>query len=274
MAAPKGRARALSRHGDASTVKVKVDPQRKARFDALLAQMKAARRHETSGFDAYWEAVGEIIASELYVAGGHETADAFFKAVVKEPKRTAMRLIRVARYASPVEEAKYGTAVLDAALAYIEALTGGSIQGRLPVAFDKLRIPVERDGKTSKVPLAEATLREISTATRALVTKSDKPRSRRPPAEARISAAIHKEKSLAGVTVTLSDGKIRFGAMPVSAVALFAKVLASVKLETESEAASESAPKKPEAKPTTKPKAAAKKPKAAAKRKPTTKSVP
>lgn len=234
MAAPKGRGRALKRHGDASTVSVKVDAKRKERFDKLRAAMQSSHLHEASGFDAYWEAVAEIIDHELYIAGGHETIEDFLRAEVKVPKRTATRLMRVARYASPVEEAKYGTAVLDAALTYIEAITGGPIQGRLPVAFEKLRIPVEREGKTTKVSLTDATLREITAATQALLSKgSSAKKSERPPAEKAFAAALKNEKALAGVTVIVRDGTVKFSAVPFEAVKLFIRALASVKLDAD-----------------------------------------
>jgi hypothetical protein len=225
MTSPRGRGRALKRHGDVTAVQVKLDPKHKERFEALLAEMRGARRDEAGGFDAYWEAVGAIIDGELYIAGGHETADAFFKTEVKAPKRTAMRLVRVARYASPAEEAKYGTAILDLALAYIEALTGGPIKGKLPIAFDKLKIPVERGGKVIKAPLAEASLREIREATRALLVKGSKSRYRRPPGEEALAAALRAEKALAEVTVSLSDGRVRFGAVPFASLSLFARAI-------------------------------------------------
>src|SRR5262245_26987863 len=49
--------------------------------------------------DYDWEAVGEILDGDLYTARGFDSGEAFLKAVVKVPKRTAIRMIRVARYA-------------------------------------------------------------------------------------------------------------------------------------------------------------------------------
>ncbi len=112
----RGAGAGLSRHGDAAKVEVRADPARKKRFDALLSEMHRSERTEASGFDAYWEAVSVILDADLWVLGGHETADAFLATEVKEPRRTALRNVRVARLASPAEEAKYGTTLLDAAL--------------------------------------------------------------------------------------------------------------------------------------------------------------
>ena len=112
-------------------VKVRVDPARKRRFEALVRLMRRAGRREAGGFDEYWEAVGEILDGELYVAGGYESARAFVEGEVKETLRTAQRMVRVARHASPVEEEKYGTAIVDAAFAYMEAKSGRAIGEKL-----------------------------------------------------------------------------------------------------------------------------------------------
>jgi len=146
--APKQRGRrGLARHGRAVSVEVRVDPERKWRFERLLGQMRRAGRKETAGFDEFWETVGEILDGELYVAGGYETARAFVAAEVKETLRTAQRNVRVAKYASPNQEQRYGTTLLDAALGCIEAKTGGPVRGKLPVRFEDLRIEVERKKK-------------------------------------------------------------------------------------------------------------------------------
>ena len=69
--------------------------------------------------------------AELYVAGGYESAKAFVAEEAKETLRTAQRNVRVAKYASPAEEQRWGTTLLDAALAYVsvqELLGDGTIE--------------------------------------------------------------------------------------------------------------------------------------------------
>ena len=152
--------------------------------------MQSSKKDESVGFDAYWEAVGEILDGELYLAGGYETAHAFIEAAVKEPERTVQRMVRVAKYATPAQEAKYGTSRLDAAITYVEGLTGGPASGSLKIDFDTLRIPVERDGRTIKKGLGEVSIQELSSTTRALVRKTGKARARSSPAEQAIVDAL------------------------------------------------------------------------------------
>jgi hypothetical protein len=230
MATARGKQRGLSRQGDVTTVKVAVDTARKKRFDVLLAAMNTSRRDEAGGFDAYWEAVGDILGSELYVAGGHATAAAFVRAVVKVPLRSALRNVRVARHASPAEEARYGTAVLDAALAYIEAKAGGPIEGKLPVAFDKLRVPVARGEGTGSILLAEATVDQVRAATRALLGGGKRASASTSPVEQAIGRAFRGTKALHGITVRVRGGRVQLGAFPATALGELGRALAGVKL--------------------------------------------
>lgn len=237
MAIARGKSRGVARKGDVSTVKVVVDTARKKRFEALIGEMHSSKRDEASGFDAYWEAVDDILRAELYIAGGYATADAFVRAVVKVPLRSALRNVRIARHASPAEEAAFGTALLDAAIGFIEAKAGGPIDGPLPVAFDKLRIPVE-DGKGTKtLPLAEATVEQVRAATRALLGDGKKATSKRSPTEQAIVTTLHATKALRGLTVSVRDGKVRLGPFALESLADVARALSAVKLPKPSDTA-------------------------------------
>jgi hypothetical protein len=231
-----GRGRALARKGRPVKVEVTIDPVQKKRFDDLRAVLSRSRREEAEGFDAYWEAVGEILDKGLYVAGGYATADAFLAKEVTVPRRTALRLVRVAKYASPDEEQRYGTAVLDAALGYIEAITGGPIEGKLPIAFDKLRFEVERDGETTKLALGEVTLDEIRRSTSEKLRGSKKSRAHRSPHETALAGAIAKVAALKGALVRVSSGKLRVTGVPLEAIPALAKVLADTRLPAGKEA--------------------------------------
>jgi hypothetical protein len=216
------------RQGNVITVPVRTDPARRKRFASLVALLGSAKRKEASGFDAYWEAVSEIDDRGLFVDGGYETFDAFLAGVVKVKRRTAARMMRVAKYASPAEETTYGTALLDAALGYIEALTGGPVQGKLPIAFAKLRIPCVRDGKKTKRPLKEVIVAEVNRA-RLEILKPRK-QDKRAPEEALLRAALAKDKALAGLDVRVIAGTLRFGPIPLGLVARLAKALAKAGL--------------------------------------------
>jgi hypothetical protein len=230
--ATRGRGRALARHGDLATLTLRADPKRKRQYDTLLATMRRSRREEAGGYDAYWEAVGAILDGDLYVYGGYDTPDAFLAAEVKVPRRTALRMVRVARYASPADEERYGTAILDAALSYIEAKTGGPVDGKLPVRFEDLRIPVVRDGATHRLSLHEITFDELTAATRALARKTGHAKERRSPTEQALVNALKDVKPLAGVTVHVSDGHLRLGAIPLYALPDLARVLRDLELPT------------------------------------------
>ena len=222
----------MAAKGDVTTVKVVVDTAKKKRFEALLGDMQSSKREEAGGFDAYWEAVGEILSGELYIAGGFATAEAFVRATVNMPLRSALRNVRVARHASPAEEARFGTALLDAALAFIEAKAGGPVGGPLPAAFEKLRIPVEgaAKGAAKTILLADATVEQVRAATRALLAGDKKASSKRSAAEQAIVTALHATSALRSVQVSVRDGKVRIGAFPVASLGELGRALVGVRL--------------------------------------------
>jgi hypothetical protein len=90
------------------------------------------------------------------------TAKAFIAAHFEEPERTAYRNVRVAKYASPAEEARYGVAKLDLVINYVEAKLGAPAKGRVPIDFAKVKIPVQRAGEERRVGIEEATAKEIA----------------------------------------------------------------------------------------------------------------
>jgi len=207
-----------------------VDPARKRRFERLIGEMRRASRKEAAGFDSYWEAVGEILDAELYVAGGYESAKAFVADEVKETLRTAQRNVRVAKYASPADEQRWGTTLLDAALAYVEAKAGGPIKGKLPVRFEAMKIDPPGDSEKKKLSLDEISVEELNAATRGRVRSKNKDRARSSPAEQAIVTAIKKHKGLGEVSVDVSDGMLRLGRVPLKALKELALALRGVTL--------------------------------------------
>jgi hypothetical protein len=213
-------------------VKVPVDAKLKKLWDATLAEIQKAKGRGAEAFDELWEAVAQVVEHEppLYVLGGYGSAREFFEEVLQEKARTAQRFMRVAKYATPREEAKYGTTVLDAALAYIEATTGGELSGPLPIAFERLRIPVERGGETVKLPLEEATAEEITKAARAVVSGKGKARTASSPVEAALRKALAGSVATKAARATVRGGRVTFSAVPVASIPAFGKLLAGVKL--------------------------------------------
>ncbi|HEY1959669.1 MAG TPA: hypothetical protein VGH28_28865 [Polyangiaceae bacterium] len=206
-------------------VRVKVDPKLKKEYDALVAVISDSSRKEAEDFDRRWEAAAKVVEHELYVIGGYEDADPFFRAVMQEEPRNARRFMRVAKYASPSEETTYGTSKLDAALGFVEAKLGHPLaHPPLPVAFDKLRIPV---GKGTK-GLETASVPEITAATSKLTASwHKKPKT---PAQSALAEQIAKIDSLGGVRVHERDGILSFTGVPLGAIHHFIRALTAAKL--------------------------------------------
>ncbi|CAN5651501.1 hypothetical protein BH09MYX1_BH09MYX1_27420 [soil metagenome] len=206
---------------------MKVDAKLKKAYETLVAVIAEASRKEKLDFDRRWESAGAIVEHDppLYVVGGHRNQEQFFRAVMKEEPRTARRYVRVAKFASPIEEEKYGVQILDAALGFIEAKLGQPLQHPpLPVPFDKLRIPVA-DGTKA---LGEATLVEINAATSKLTSATrKKPKT---PARAALESSIGAIESLAYVRVAERGGLLSFEGVPLAALTRFAKAILAAKL--------------------------------------------
>ncbi len=198
---------------------MKRDPARVKKLERLAAIMEASKRKEASGFDAYYEALGEIIDAELWIDAGYDSRDGYLRAIVKEDPRTAMRNVRVARHASPDEEVAFGVSLLDATLDLIEAKAGGPIKGRLPVHFARMLVDVEdAQGNVSRLPLAKVSVEQLRTAKRKLDRTSKKEHVFASPTERALVQQISRTKALRGVTVHVSDGKLKVGNVPLHAI--------------------------------------------------------
>ena len=204
-------------------VLVKVDAKLKALYERSLRAIDDATTRGMSAFDERWEAADAILSHNppLYVVGGYKDAREFFREVMREEARTAFRWVRVARYASPREEETFGPTLLDAAISYIEAKYG-PVDGSLPVAFDRLKLPVRRAGAERKVPLSECTVLDVVAATRKL--RKPKPNGRNRAADAFVES-LGKVASLAGVQVRERAGLVTFANVPVAALDRFLAAL-------------------------------------------------
>jgi hypothetical protein len=224
-AAPEKRRRSA-----VAAVVPRADPKRKARFEALSRVIADAKKSNAKQFDALYEAIGEVLERELFLEGGYRSSGDYIAKVLNEPARTVLRNVRVAKYATAAEQVRYGIAKLDAALSFIEAKMGGSATGRLPVRFDALEIPAERDGVHTMLSLEEATVAHIHAASKDLLTQQVQRNDRRSAVERSIARALAKFASLAQVTVRVQQGKVRLGEFALEALPTLAEALASVKL--------------------------------------------
>jgi hypothetical protein len=216
-------------------VAVKVDPKLKRLWDQTRAAIAQAKGQGATAFDELWEAVARAVSHEppLYVLGGYASPAEFFREELHEEERTARRYMRVAKFATPKEEATYGVAVLDAAIGYLEAKGGRAVDGVLPVAFERLRIPVA-GGVRASVPLAEATVAQINAATRALADGAKKKPGPKSAVRDAILAAVKGDKTLAAIAVHESNGFVSFTHVPVAAMARFARALSAARVKFES----------------------------------------
>ena len=214
----------------APDVVVKVDAKLKKAYDDLVAVIAKASRTEMEDFDRRWEAAGAIVDHDppLYVVGGHRNAAEFFRAVMKEEPRSASRYVRVARFASPRDEERFGVAKLDAALGFVEAKLGKPLaHPPLPVALDRVRVPVE-NAETATKSLDDASVAEITAATGKLTSASRK----KPKTAVRsaIEKSLARVSSLKGVRVAERNGNLSFEGVPVAALDGFARALLNAKL--------------------------------------------
>jgi hypothetical protein len=141
-----------------------------------------------------------------------------------EDERSVRRNIRVAKYATPVQEERYGTSKIDAALNFIEAKLGHPIEGALPVDLDRLKFT---DGD-KRVSFADATTQQIQAAARALQRKGSKKKAASPVMTAFVKVLAGKK--LGAISVRVSREFVSLGHIPISAVGDVARALAKVKV--------------------------------------------
>jgi hypothetical protein len=223
---PRRPARPAPPTGDIS---VPVDPSLKKAWDAESKKLEAYSSQGARSFDHLWETVARIVEHEppLYVVGGYKNAKAFFLAVLHESERNARRNVRVAKHATPAEEQTYGVHLLDAAIGYVEASQGKPIAKGQRIDFGALHIPVGTGKSANKLPLAKATIPDVTRATAALLASKGKGRKKVVEVEMALTAALGKHASLASVVVHEHDGLVDFRNVPIAALAAFARVAAS-----------------------------------------------
>lgn len=210
----------------AAAVQPAISPALMKRYEGLLREMRASRRDEARGWDAYWETVGTILDERLYLLSPEGTAEGWCAAQTGESYRTCLRNARIARYCSPTDEATYTAEKLEAALQWIEAKLGGlPPRGGLKVKLDELRVPIARDGKTMELGLADATAKEILSALRGRPAGA---KAKPSPVERAFEKAMRGEKPLQDTRVRVHDGRVTIVGVPLSHWTAFLRVARTV----------------------------------------------
>jgi hypothetical protein len=140
-------------------------------FGKLQSSLRKLRGEGTESFDALYELVGHILASDppLYVGGGYKTKEAFIAAELPgETLRSVQRNVLVARCFSPEEEARHGIAFLEEVALYAKELTAAA---EPPPAIDLDKLTLTLPGKAGaavRKKASAATIDDVRQARRAL----------------------------------------------------------------------------------------------------------
>lgn len=226
---PKASKKSPSKSKSSADTLAPVDPALKRAWDKLASSIDAFAEKGAAAFDELWEAVAHAVDHEppLYLFGGYKTAAEFFEQRLHTDTRTAQRNIRVARYATPQEEAEFGTSNIDALIGYLEA-KHGKLDGALPISIARVKIPVTSGKEHELVPFAQVTAPQINAATRALLSKKS-PAPKNPTRHA-LEGVLGKHGALSHVVVHEREGFATFTNVPLASLGVFAKALGSVKL--------------------------------------------
>ena len=206
----------------------------KKEFAKVQSALRKLRGEGTVSFDALYELIGKILASDppLYVGGGYRTKEDFIAAELPgETLRSVQRNVLVARCFSPEEEASHGIAFLEEVALYARELTGAA-EAPPAIDLDKLTLVLPgKGGATVRKKARGATIDDVRQARRAL-RKGASTRRDASPVETALRAALGAHKALATVTVRATGERASFGNVPVSELAAFSKAVANLKLST------------------------------------------
>ncbi|HEY1954052.1 MAG TPA: hypothetical protein VGH28_00520 [Polyangiaceae bacterium] len=208
----------------------KIDPKLEGAWKKIEHRIEDAAARGAEAYDELWEAVAAAVHHNppLYVFGGYESETDFYRRALHTDLRSAQRNQTVATHATPKEEEDYGQSNIAAALDYLAAKFG-KLGATLPVAFERLKIPVRDGAHIRMVPFPKATVAEIAAATRELQRKSaGEPVTDR--TEAAITKVLSKHAAFKGVRFSVRGGLVHVRSIPLASLDLFARVLSQVKL--------------------------------------------
>lgn len=203
----------------------------KKEFAKVQATMHKLRGEGTISFDALWELVDHVLASDppLYLGGGYKTKEAFIAAELPgETPRSVQRNVLVARCFSPDEEAKHGIAFLEEVALYARDLTAAEAPPPA-IHLDKLTLTLPgKNGASVRKKASAATIDDVRIARRALRTKA--PKKTGNPVEKALQTALSGEKALAPVTVRTTRTHASFANVPIGELTAFARALGKAKV--------------------------------------------
>ena len=210
--------------------KVNVDAAQ-ARYDALLAAMQTHGVHESRSWDAYWEAVDEVLSGKLYLLSPkpeEHMADGWCLAHTKQGADACRRNALVARFCSPDDELRYGVSKLFSVLRYIDKKVSPlPEQGALKLKLDTLRFTLVRSGKKVSVGIEDATVKEIDALANDRAT-GPKPS----PLALPFERAFKKVRGFEESRFIVRDGQLSVRNIPLAHLETFMKLMRGVDWES------------------------------------------
>ncbi len=212
-------------------VKVPIDRALRSAWQAQLGRLEGASHEGAGAFDERYESAAAILEHNppLYLAGGCATFRDFCQKFMHEDERSVRRNMRVAKYATPSHEERFGVSKIDAALNFIDAKLGHPVIGKLPVDFTALKFDVGTGSDKRRIGFDEATTQQIQEAARALARKSGSTRKTSSPVVLAF-AKVLSGKTLGGVSVRVSGEHVFLGRVPIARVSDLARALLKLKL--------------------------------------------
>ena len=186
------------------------------------------------GWDRRWEAIAIILQKSYYLLEDDTpTALLWIKKHTDDSYRTGTRNARVARYASPDEEQRYGITKLDLAITLAQtqhASKNPKAQELKSIDFAALRYAIKTGAKRKKLSLADVSLeqlRELANGKSKRETPATPPLSE---SGAALNTLITAQKSLKNITLAEHDSELALGKIRFDQLATLGRLLVNAKL--------------------------------------------
>lgn len=198
----------------------------KKEFEQIRAEIARLRGQGSESFDALYELVGRVLASEppLYLGGGHATSRDFIAAELPgETVRSVQRNVLVARSFSAADEARHGITFLEEIAKYVQERLG-TAEPPPAINLDRLVITLPSALGSVGKPARSSTIEEVRKARRSL--RRGAASGKAGAAEMALREALAKDERLAPIAVRVGATTVSFGGVPLSAVGAFGRALA------------------------------------------------